>query len=73
MSWPVINPLSRYRHAKRAQAETNPPQWPASIIQRQDSYWRSEAAMAEGNPVLALERGEKVVTPPALTFLPPQS
>ncbi len=68
MSWPVINPLSRYRHAKRAQTSANPPAWPKSIIERQDSYWRSEAAMAEGNPVLALERGEKVLTPPAVWF-----
>src|SRR5882757_5894428 len=68
MSWPVINPLSRYRHAKRAQAGANPPEWPTSIIARQDSYWRSEAAMAEGNPVLALERGETVITPPAIWF-----
>ena len=35
---------------------------------RQDSYWRSEANMAEGNPMLALERGEKVLTPPAIWF-----
>ena len=28
MSWPVINPLGRYRHAKRAQAAPNPPEWP---------------------------------------------
>ncbi len=68
MTWPVINPLSRYRHAKRALAGANPPEWPKSIIGRQDSYWRSEANMAEGNPMLALERGEKVVTPPAVWF-----
>ena len=68
MSWPVINPLSRYRHAKRAEASANPPAWPKSIIARQDSYWRSEANMAEGNPMLALERGEKVLTPPAVWF-----
>jgi acetyl esterase/lipase len=68
MSWPVINPLSRYRHAKRAQASANPPDWPKSIIARQDSYWRSEANMAEGNPMLALERGEKVLTPPAVWY-----
>jgi acetyl esterase/lipase len=66
MSWPVINPLGRYRHAKRALAEPNPPEWPKSIIARQDSYWRSEANMAEGNPMLALERGERVQTPPAI-------
>jgi acetyl esterase/lipase len=68
MSWPVINPLSRYRHAKRAQAAADAPAWPKGIIARQDSYWRSEANMAEGNPMLALERGEKVRTPPAIWF-----
>jgi acetyl esterase len=66
MSWPVINPLSRYRHAKRALA--GGADWAKPIIPRHDSYWRSEAAMAEGNPVLALERGEKVQTPPAIWF-----
>ncbi|MCX7362817.1 MAG: alpha/beta hydrolase [Alphaproteobacteria bacterium] len=68
MSWPVINPFSRYRHAKRAEMQTPPPAWPKSIIARQDSYWGSEVAMAEGNPLLALERGEKVLTPPAIWF-----
>jgi acetyl esterase/lipase len=68
MSWPVINPLSRYRHAKRALAGANPPEWPKSIIARHDSYWVNEANMAEGNPVLALERGEAVQTPPAIWF-----
>jgi acetyl esterase/lipase len=68
MSWPVINPLSRYRHAKRALAGANPPAWPASVIPRHDSYWRTEAHMAEGNPVLALESGEKLLTPPAIWF-----
>jgi acetyl esterase len=68
MSWPVINPFSRYRLAKREQAKANPPEWPKSIIARHDSYWRSEANMAEGNPMLALERGEKVVTPPAIWY-----
>jgi acetyl esterase/lipase len=68
LSWPVINPYSRYRLAKRTAAAPNPPEWPKSIMARQDSYWRSEAAMAEGNPLLALERGEKVLTPPAIWF-----
>jgi len=26
------------------------------VITRQDAYWQSEANMAEGSPVLALER-----------------
>src|SRR5687768_4210873 len=68
MSWPVINPLSRYRLAVRARDGANPPEWPKSIIARQDSYWRGEANMTEGNPMLALERGEKVLTPPAIWF-----
>ena len=70
MLWPVINPLSRYRHAKRALAATNPPEWPKSIIARQDAYWRNDDNMAEGNPMLALERGEKLATPPAVWFQP---
>jgi acetyl esterase/lipase len=64
--WPVINPLSRYRYAKRALAGPNPPAWPAGIPERHDTYWKNEAAMADGNPMLALEKGEKVETPPAL-------
>ena len=68
MSWPVMNPLSRYRLAKRTLASANPPEWPKSIIPRQDAYWQNEANMAEGNPLLALERGEQVLTPPAIWF-----
>ncbi len=68
LSWPVINPLSRYRHAKRTLAGANAPKWPKNIIPRHDAYWPSEADMAEGNPMLALERGEKVQLPPAIWF-----
>jgi acetyl esterase len=68
MSWPVINPLSRYRHAKRALSGPTPAEWPKSVIPRHDSYWVTEAAMAEGNPTMALERGEKVLTPPAVWY-----
>ncbi len=66
MLWPVINPLSRYRHARRLRDSANPPAWTADIPERHDLYWRTEANMAEGNPLLALERGEPVLTPPAL-------
>jgi acetyl esterase len=68
MSWPVINPLSRYRYGKRALAGANPPEWPRTLLPMQDAYWRSETSMTEGNPMLALERGEKVLTPPAVWF-----
>ncbi|MDA1101466.1 MAG: alpha/beta hydrolase [Proteobacteria bacterium] len=66
MTWPVINPLSRYRHALRLRGSAAPPAWTASIPERHDLYWRNEETMAEGNPLLALERGEAVETPPAL-------
>jgi acetyl esterase len=64
MSWPVINPLSRYRHAKRARDAGGG--WANDLIAGHDEFWRSEANMADGSPVLMLERGEKVQTPPAL-------
>ncbi|MGH7156216.1 MAG: alpha/beta hydrolase [Acetobacteraceae bacterium] len=66
MLWPVINPLSRYRHARRARDTANPPAWVGNIPERQETYWKSEAAMEEGNPMLALERGEAVLTLPAI-------
>lgn len=66
MLWPVINPLSRYRHALRARDNANPPAWVGNIPERHDQYWKTEAAMAEGNPMLILERGEKVEMPPAI-------
>jgi len=56
--WPVINPLSRYRHALRARDSVSPPSWVGDIPQRHDLFWQTEAAMADGNPMLALERGE---------------
>ena len=68
MSWPVINPLSRYRYAQRVLAAPDALEWPKSIIPRHDAYWRDEATMAEGNPMLALERGENVSIPPAIWF-----
>ena len=66
MSWPVINPFSRYRHAKRGLAAGA--EWPKSIIARHDSYWQNEANMSEGSPTMALERGEKLLTPPAIWY-----
>ena len=66
MLWPVINPLSRYRHALRLREAADPPDWIGDIPECHDLYWVTEENMAEGNPVLALESGEKVETPPAL-------
>ena len=66
MLWPVINPLSRYRHARRSRDQAVPAAWVGNIPERQEGYWKSEAAMAEGNPVMILERTESARTPPAL-------
>ena len=66
VQWPVINPLSRYRHAKRATAEQANGSWADGMPEKHDIYWGTEANMAEGNPMLALERGESLVLPPAL-------
>jgi acetyl esterase len=66
MQWPVINPISRYRHARRLRDGANPPAWVGNIPERHELYWKNEAAMIEGNPITILEKGEKVLTPPTL-------
>ena len=66
MSWPVINPLSRYRNAQKLEKGPNPPAFSIGMKEKHDTYWKTEAAMIEGNPMLLLERGEKVTMPPAL-------
>ncbi|MCG8544117.1 MAG: alpha/beta fold hydrolase [Alphaproteobacteria bacterium] len=66
MTWPVINPLSRYRRACSLRDSDDTPAWVGDIPARHDLYWKTEEAMAEGNPMLALENGEAVETPPAI-------
>lgn len=65
--WPVIDPLGRYRYAKQLKAGGPPyPDIADRVLPAHDQYWVTEAAMEEGNPVMALERGEKVEMPPVL-------
>jgi acetyl esterase len=64
MVWPVINPLSRYRNALK-QREAGAA-WVSDIPERHDTYWKTTAAMEDGNPMLILERGEPASLPPAL-------
>ena len=66
MLWPVINPISRYRNAIRRSAEANPPAFSIGMKEKHDTYWKTEANMIEGNPMLILERGDKVEMPPAI-------
>ena len=67
LCWPVIDPLGRYHYAKKLKSGGKPyPDIVDSVLPAHDQYWQTEAAMAEGNPVMALERGERVELPPVL-------
>jgi acetyl esterase/lipase len=67
LCWPVIDPLARYHYAKKLKAGGKPyPELVDLVLPLHDKYWQTEEAMAEGNPVLALERGERVALPPVL-------
>ncbi len=70
--WPVADPHARYRMVKERGNQR--------LIDAHHAYWQDEAAMAEGSPQLALERGEDLRLPPALLLqgtnddnLPPDS
>jgi len=66
LCWPVIDPLGRYQYAKSNQSGALKKQ-ADNWVHCHDQYWQGgEAAMTEGNPTLALERGEKVQMPPVL-------
>lgn len=64
LCWPVIDPLGRYHKVKQEAAEGS--KEAVETIQSHDLYWKTEAAMEEGNPVRSLERGEKALLPPML-------
>jgi acetyl esterase/lipase len=67
MGAPVIDPLGRYRYAKQLKESGKPyPEFVDLVLPLHDKYWKTEDAMDEGNPVQALERGERVALPPVL-------
>jgi len=65
LCWPVIDPLGRYQYAKSMQGGAHSKQ-ADNWVRCHDQYWAGEAAMAEGNPTRALDRGEAVHMPPVL-------
>jgi acetyl esterase/lipase len=65
LCWPVIDPLGRYHHARK-KVEAGDAKQAKEWIIAHDQYWAGEAEMAEGNPTMALERGEKVQLPPVI-------
>lgn len=57
--WSVLDPLARYRNAQQKQQQ--------NLLAGHAGYWNSdEAAMADGNPQLILERGGFTSLPPLL-------
>ncbi len=67
MLWPVIDPLGRYRFVKQLRDAGKPyPDFVDLLIKMHDRYWKDEETMAEGNPALALKRGEHTALPPTL-------
>ena len=66
LCWPVIDPLGRYRYAKNLKEQGEHLKHADEWIASHDKYWQDENEMAEGNPTLALERGEKVEMPPVV-------
>ena len=65
LCWPVIDPLGRYEYAQKMKDGPHARQ-AQEWIHCHNQYWTDEAAMAEGNPTRALERGEPVRMPPAI-------
>ena len=61
MHWPIINPLSRYRSLLLERGR----------FRYGIQYWQTEANAAEGNPLLMLERGERVELPRAILIQDP--
>ena len=66
LCWPVIDPLGRYTYAKDLKARGKHLKQSENWVACHDKYWKDEAEMTEGNPTLALERGEAVQMPPVL-------
>lgn len=65
LCWPVIDPLGRYHYAKKMRDGPHSKQ-AEEWMRCHEQYWEDEAAMAEGNPTRALERGEPARMPPVL-------
>ncbi len=57
-AWPVLDPYARYLYAKESGR--------APLVEATEGYFLTQEAMREGNPQLALERGEAVELPPTL-------
>ncbi len=60
-AWPVIDPLYRFRFAKKTNRE--------QLVTAHLEYWKTEEAMAEGSPQTAVDQDKQVDLPPVLFLL----
>jgi acetyl esterase/lipase len=60
-AWPVIDPVFRFRFAKRSNRQ--------ELISAHLEYWQTEETMAEGSPQTAIDQDEQVELPPILLLL----
>lgn len=56
--WAILDPFGRYLFAE----ETNQ----TRLVTQTEGYFRTQAAMQEGNPTMILERGEQAERPPVI-------
>ena len=62
---PVIDPLGRYHYAKGLRGDCTPPEGFAErVVPMHNQYWQTEEAMAEGDPLRILDRGDYITLPP---------
>src|SRR5437773_3206235 len=67
LCWPVIDTLARYLYVKKLNAGRPPyPDAATPVMHTLSLHDALPISMAEGNPVQALERGERVALPPVL-------
>lgn len=64
--WPVISPLRRFQYAVQMRSEGKLKRMTDMTIPGHESFWLTEHAMDEGDPVRILERGEAVHLPPVI-------
>lgn len=61
--WPVICPIGRYRVVQNRLAADPNNEATRRTLANHDTYWITEAAMEEGSPNLAVQRGDRIATP----------
>jgi acetyl esterase/lipase len=66
--WPVISPVGRYQYLRELLAQDKLPHVTDYAKPGHEQFWVTEEAMAEGDPVLALERHEPLRLVPVICF-----